>query len=58
MQTSRNELDYLRRREAQERAAAARTDCLVNSVHRDLADLYADRIRRLEMSSAGQSAAA
>ncbi|CAN5446435.1 hypothetical protein BH09PSE4_BH09PSE4_23730 [soil metagenome] len=57
MRSNHNELDYLRRREAQERAAAANPDISVARVHRDLADRYADRIRRLE-SALEESAAA
>jgi len=39
--SSEDDRSYFTRREAEERAKARDTSCMVSSVHRDLADLYA-----------------
>lgn len=44
---SPDDVDYLRKREADERAAAAEAACMARTAHEDLADEYADRAAAL-----------
>lgn len=41
------DLDYLRQREAEERAAAEAAACMARTAHEDLADMYAEQAARL-----------
>jgi hypothetical protein len=47
MQSAITEIDYLRRRESQERAAAERSASPARNLHLQLADQYAASARRL-----------
>lgn len=43
----RDDVEYLRKREADERAAADAAACMARTAHEDLADEYADRAELL-----------
>lgn len=47
-----DDVEYLRRREADERAAAEDAACMVRTAHEDLADEYAERAAALSREAA------
>jgi len=51
-----DDLDYLRKREADERAAADDASCMARTAHEDLADEYADRAAELAQQAAEREA--
>jgi hypothetical protein len=51
-----DDIDYLRKREADERAAAEAAACMARTAHEDLADDYADRAEALAREAAAEEA--
>lgn len=51
-----SDIAYLRRREAEETAAAARAHCMARTAHEDMAEDYADQLRAAEAAFAAETA--
>lgn len=51
-----DDIEHLRRREADERAAAEHAACMARTAHEDMADEYADRAAILAQDAAAREA--